>query len=89
MRCGLYLAQIGLKRIKEFFYCHCIKFQVTGTDFIMVLVSSPEKRTERQFVDLTDNKEEVYHRIDQRENNISYYCRVINQLATKGKFHLS
>lgn len=55
----------------------------------MVLVSSPEKRTERQFVDLTDNKEEVYHRIDQRENNISYYCRVINQLATKGKFHLS
>lgn len=55
----------------------------------MVLVSSREKRTERQFVDLSDNKEEVYHRIDQRENNISYYCRVINQLATKGTFHLS
>ena len=54
----------------------------------MVLVSSAKEHIQKRFTSLNQKSKEIYHRIDKRQNNGTYYCKVFNQLATKGRYNI-
>ena len=54
----------------------------------MVLVSSAKEHIQKRFTSLNQKSKEIYHRIDIRQNNGTYYCKVFNQLATKGRYNI-
>ena len=51
----------------------------------MVLAMHGNKHHKRRFQSLGDRKKEVYHRLDLRGNDTTKYCKLFDEILTKGK----